>query len=208
MLAGVYFIGAVIISLLAAFWLDLRLKTLLAANRPYLWGFFFGSICFLACVPLAALSALEAIRAALDGKWPACSVHEVYTLVFAVNAFCGWFIIRRKRWAWALGALLGPISAFPVLRDLLGPDPVYLSLLGCILWPVNWAYGRNRWVEFHSQASAPAPADKKRFEPVRLLTSLEAKAQPQDLPPLSWQGTTQPPEHVPALPMLTAVSRS
>ncbi len=205
LLAGVYFIGAVIISLLAAFWLDLRLKSLLPTNGPYLWGFFFGSICFLACFPLAALSALEAIRAALSGKWAACSVHEVSTLVFAANALCGWFILRRKRWAWALGTFLGPISAFPALRDLLGPDPVFLSFLGCIIWPVNYVYGRNRWTEFRIQASAPATADNKPFEPVRLLTSLEAKAQLQDLPPLSRESTTQPPEHLPALPMLESV---
>jgi len=163
MFAGVYLTGAVIISLLAAFRWDLRLKARLPANRPYMWGFFFGCIC-IAYVPLAGLSALEMVRAALRGKWAACDFQGIYTVLFALNVACGWFIIRRKGWAWALGTFLGPICAFPVLRDLLGPVLVHVGFLGYIIWLVNYVYGRNRWAEFHNQASAPAPAANKPFE--------------------------------------------
>jgi hypothetical protein len=165
MLAGVYLTGAVIISLLAAFRWDLRLKARLPANRPYMWGFFFGGICILCCVPLAGLSGFEMVAAALRAKWAACDVHGIYTLVFALNAFCGWCIIRRKGWAWVLGTFLGPICAFPVLRDLLGPVLVHAGFLGYTIWLVNYVYGRNRWAEFHNRASGPAPAAQKPFEP-------------------------------------------
>ena len=161
MLAGVYFTGAVIISLLAAFRWDLRLKARLPTNRPYMWGFFFGCICLLACFPLAAVSALEVVRAASRARWPACQIHGIYTLVFGLNAACGWFITRRKGWAWVLGTLLGPICAFPVLRDLLGPGLAHLGFLGYSIWLVNYAYGRSRWTAFHQLASATAPAASK-----------------------------------------------
>jgi hypothetical protein len=164
MLAGVYLTGAVIISLVAAFWWDLRLKARRSAARPYMWGFFFGCIC-IAYVPLAALSALEVVAAALRAKWAACDVHAFFTVLFALNVACGWFIIRRKGWAWALGTLLGPICAFPVLRDLLGPVLGHVGFLGCIIWLVNYVYGRNRWAEFRNRASAPAPAAAKALEP-------------------------------------------
>ena len=161
MLAGIYFTGAVIISLLAAFRWDLRLKARLPTNCPYMWGFFFGCICMLACAPLAALSALEVVRAASRARWAASHVHGIYTLVFALSAVCGWFITRRKGWAWALGTVLGPICAFPVLRDLLGPGLAHLGFLGYSIWLVNYAYGRARWAEFHQRASATGPAASK-----------------------------------------------
>ena len=200
LLAGVYIIGAIIIGLLAAFGLDLRLKARLPGSRPYMWGFFFGCIC-IACVPLAALSALEMVGAALRAKWAAYDVHGIYTLVFALNAICGWFIIRRKGWAWILGTFLSPICAFPVLRDLLGPALAHLGFLSYIIWLLNYVYGRKRWAELQNQASEPAPADNKHFEPVRLLTSLEAKAQPHGVPALCGQGTIQPAEHSAVLPI-------
>jgi len=165
MLAGIYLTGAVMISLLAAFRWYLRLKARLPASRPYMWGFFFGCICILTCVPLAGLSGFEMVRAALRAKWTAYDVHGIHTLVFALNAVSGWLIIRRKGWAWVLGTFLGPICAFPVLRDLLGPGLAHLGFVGYIIWLVNYVYGRNRWAEFHKQASAPAPAAQKPFEP-------------------------------------------
>jgi hypothetical protein len=198
LLAGVYLVGAIVISLLAAFGLELRLKARLPANWPYMWGFFFGCIC-IAYVPLAALSALEMVRAALRAKWAAYEVHAIYTLVFALNVVCGWFILRRKGWAWILGTFFSPICAFPVLRDLLGPDLAHLGFLGYIIWLVNYVYGRKRWAEFHKQASEPPSADNKPFEPLRLLTSLEAKARPQEVLTLYGQGTIQPSEHSPAV---------
>jgi len=165
MLAGIYFTGAVVISLLAAFRWDLRLKARLPANRPYMWGFCFGCICILACAPLAAVSAIEVVRAASRTRWGASHVHGIYTLLFGLNAVCGWFITRRKGWAWVLGTLLGPICACPVLRDLLGPGLAYLAFLGYGIWLVNYAYGRSRWAEFHPLASATAPATRKCLKP-------------------------------------------
>jgi hypothetical protein len=205
LLAGVYLVGAVVISLLAAFGLDLRLKARLPSNWPYTWGFFFGCIC-IACVPLAALSALEMVRAALRAKWAAYEVHAIYTLVFALNVVCGWFTLRRKGWAWILGTFLSPICAFPVLRDLLGPDLAHLGFLGYTIWLVNYVYGRKRWAEFQNQTSEPARADNKPSEPLRLLTSLEAKARPQEVLTLCGQGTIQAAEHSPDVPIPKFVS--
>ena len=197
LLAGVYLVGAVVISLLVAFRLDLRLKARLPANRPYMWGFFFGCIC-IAYIPLAALSGNEMVAAASRAKWAAYEVHGIYTLVFALNVVGGWFILRRKGWAWILGTFLSPICAFPVLRDLLGPDLAQIGFLGYLIWLVNYVYGRNRWAEFHKEASAPA--DNKPFEPLRLLTSLEAKAQAHDGLTPGWQETIQTSEDSPAVP--------
>ena len=166
LLAGVYVVGAVIVSLVAAFRLDLRLESRLSANRGYMWGFFFGCLCIACCVPLAALSGIEMVRAALRAKWAAGEVHGIYTFVFALNAVCGWHIIRRRGWAWILGSLLAPLCAFPVLRDLLGPVLAQAGFLGGITWLVNYVYGRNRWAEFHDHACAPARAENLPAEPV------------------------------------------
>lgn len=186
--------GAVIISLLAAYWLDLRLKARLPANRTFMWGFFFGCIC-IAFAPLAVLSGVEAMAAASRAKWAACQVHAIYTVIFALNVVSGGFILRRKSWAWILGTCLSPICAFPVLRDLLGPDLALLGFSGCIIWLANYLYGRKRWAEFHKPSCAPALADHKLSEPWRLLTSVEAKAQRHDMPTPCLEDTLQSPEH-------------
>ena len=205
LLAGACMTGAVIISLLTAYWLDLRLKARLPANRTFMWGFFFGCIC-IAFAPLAVLSGVEAMAAASRAKWAAYQVHVIYAVVFALNAVSGGFILRRKSWAWILGTCLSPICAFPVLRDLLGPDLVLLGFSGCIIWLVNYPYGRKRWAEFHKQSWAPALADHKPSEPWRLLTSVEAKAQRHDMPTLGSQDTIQFPAHSPTLQIPDPVS--
>jgi hypothetical protein len=166
MVTGVYLTGAVIIGLLAAFRWELRLKARLPACHTYMWGFFFGCICILGCFPLAALSVVETIRAVLLGKWAAYEVHGIYAVLFALNAACGWFIIRRKGWAWVLGTFLAPICGFPVLRDLLGPVFLDVGFLGYGLWVVNCVYGRKRWFEIHHPESVTAPAAARPFEPV------------------------------------------
>ncbi len=164
LLAGSYLTGAVVISLVTAFWLDQRLAGRLPGSRTYMWGFFFGCIC-IAYVPLAALSALETVRAGLYSRRAACEVHGVYTLIFALNVVCGWFIIRRKAWAWVIGTLLGPVCAFPVLRDLFGSMVVYIGFVGYVIWPVNYLYGRSRWGELHVGASVPEAAGREPCGP-------------------------------------------
>ncbi len=191
LLAGVYLVGALILSLLAAFWFDLRLKARLPANRPYTWGFFFGCLCIACCVPLAAVSGLETVRAALSGKWAACEIHAIYSLLFGLSAICGWGIVKRKGWAWILGTLLGPISAFPVLRDFLGHVLAPAGFLGCIILLVNYLYGRKRWSEFHLPAPTPAPADSKLAEPIA--------PEPTPLLPLSPGAPAKRPSAEPAL---------
>jgi len=153
--AGVYLRRGRHRQLVAAFRLDLRLESRLAANRPYMWASSSVHLHRLLC-PLAALSAIEMVGAGLRAKWAACEVTEIYTLVFALNAVSGWFILRRKGWAWVLGSLLGPTCAFPVLRDLVGPALPNFEFIGWGIWLVNYVYGRNRWAEFHNRASAPA----------------------------------------------------
>lgn len=205
LLSGAYLAAAVIISLLAAFRLDSGLKARLPASRTFMWGFFFGCM-GIAFLPLAVLSALAAVAAASSARWAAYLVHGVYTIVFASNVVCGGFILRRRRWAWVLGTFLTPICAFPVLRDLLGPDLAPVGLSACTIWLVNYVYARKRWPELHNQASATAPADHRPFEPVRFLTSLEAKAQRHDVPAQCSQDNTQVPEHSPTLAIPAARS--
>ena len=156
LLAGVYIVGAVILSLVVAY----RLNSRLPGNRPYMWGFFFGCVC-IACVPLVVASAVETVVAFSRERWVACHLHGICTVVFALTTVCGWFIVRRRGWAWLLGSLLGPVCAFPVLQDLLGWMVANVGYLGGIVWAINYAYGRNRWGEFYGVAPVPAPdADK------------------------------------------------
>jgi hypothetical protein len=205
LLASVYFTGAIILSLLAAFRLDLRLKTVLPGNRSYFWGFFFGCIC-ISFLPLAALSAVETVDAASRARWAAYEIHGVYTVIFALNVVCGWLIIRRQGWAWILGTLVSPVAAFPVVRDLVGPDLEYLGFLGYGIWLVNCGYGLKRWAEFQHRSSAATAAEQQPFEPQRLLTSLEAKAQSCDAPAPFLEAAMAPPGHSLALPAPAHVS--
>jgi hypothetical protein len=50
---------------------------------------------------------------------------------FGLHAVAGWFIIKRKPWAWVVGTVFS---------------------FNIFLWVINYAYGRNRWREF-----APGP---------------------------------------------------
>lgn len=156
LLAGAYIAGALILSLVVAYRLDLRLRARLPGNRSYTWGFFFGCVCITSCVPLAAVSAVETVGAFLLERWVAGQFHGICTAVFALTAVCGWFIVRRRGWAWLLGSLLGPVCAFPVLQDLLGWMAMNVGFVGGIVWAINYVYGRNRWGEFRGVAAVPA----------------------------------------------------
>lgn len=43
-----------------------------------------------------------------------------------IQGICGWFIIKRKRWAWAVGTV---------------------ASLNLVLWIINCIYTRKRWKE-------------------------------------------------------------
>jgi hypothetical protein len=117
---------AVVASIFIAFRLETRLKARLPDSQPYRWGFYIGCIS-IAGVPFMLqmlVAALIAMKANQQGVATECFIQTVY---FAVQAVCGWFIIKRKRWAWAVGTA----ASFNI-----------------VLWIANGIYARNRWDEF------------------------------------------------------------
>src|ERR1039458_7272056 len=85
--------------------LEKRLKAKNPATRPYRWGFLFG--CFLvAQAPFALLCAVQALAAGLGSRGDEFGLDLAMAVVFTINAVSGWFVIRRKRWAWVAGTVL------------------------------------------------------------------------------------------------------
>jgi hypothetical protein len=82
-----------------------------------------------------ALAALGAMRTNQPGVSTECFL---YTAYFAVQAVCGWFIIKRKRWAWAVGTA----ASFNI-----------------VWWIANSIYAKNRWQEFVGVPYAPTPEE-------------------------------------------------
>ena len=114
---------ATAISIPVALFLDKRLAARLPHTRPYKWGFYLGCMNIIVCAPLALLlfgiagfgKTSDALLAGVvGGAW------------FLFHAVCGFYIIKRRRWAWVLGTVL----SFNVLE-----------------WVINGIYVRNRWQE-------------------------------------------------------------
>lgn len=136
-LSWLYICLAIVSSIFAAFALEKRLKARIPTARPYRWGFYVGSM-GLACAPLALFCGAAMIVAGRNERWVTFGECLAFTVFFALHAICGWFIVRRTRWAWVVG-----------------------SLLSCniFVWVINYVYGRNRWVEFGSQPDGSTGAE-------------------------------------------------
>jgi hypothetical protein len=129
-LSGLYILGVVLVSIYFAGTLDVRLMVRNPAARRYGWGFYSGCM-GVACAPAALLMMLFVVKTGMNGNWIASGKCLVYTVFFTVNVFSGWFIIRRKRWAWVVGTIFS---------------------CNIFVWIINYYYGRNRWAEFVGDA--------------------------------------------------------
>lgn len=107
-----------------AFQLEKKLKEHLPRTRPYKWGFFFGCI-NMACAPLALLMLFLIPEGGDDA-----AIGLLLFIYFGVLTLCGYFIIKRKRWAWVVGTILQ---------------------FNIISWIINGVYQKNRWCEFKSE---------------------------------------------------------
>lgn len=152
-----YFFVAVAASIFVALKLEKRLKARLPATRPYRWGFYVGCI-GVAGIPFVALMALASLGAMITKQPGVATECLVYTVYFAVQAVCGWFIIKRKRWAWAVGTA----ASFNI-----------------IWWIANTIYAKNRWQEFVGVPYTPPP-DEAAFELLDAATKLEAQGRVQE----------------------------
>lgn len=150
LLSWLYVLAAIVSSIFVALALEKRLKVQMPATRPYRWGFYVGSM-GLACAPLALFFGAATIVAGRNDRWEGVGSCSVLTVFFTLHAICGWFIIRRTRWAWVVGTILS---------------------CNIFVWVINFIYGRNRWKEFGSQFgdSASPELQTQASAPRRSLT--------------------------------------
>jgi hypothetical protein len=109
-------------------------------------------------VPLGGISGLATLAAGLAGEQRHMLVGGGATVFFALHAVCGWFIIRRKRWAWVIGTLLSISPA---------------------IWIPNAIYGSNRWKEFAGIPYGPARTESEGYELLHVATKLEVEGRVQ-----------------------------
>lgn len=114
----------------AALFLESRRERLRIGTRPYTWAYFqgTGSLLFGSVGSIATLLA--------DGWTEEPGAIAFGLLLFATYAVSGWYVVRRRRWAWVLFTVMtvNPIS-----------------------WIVNYIYGRNRWAELVPLGREPDP---------------------------------------------------
>jgi hypothetical protein len=133
-LSWLYILAAIVTSIFVALSIEKRRTVQMPATRPYRWGFYVGSM-GLACAPLALFFAAATVVAGRNDRWEGVGYCSVLTVFFALHAICGWFIVRRTRWAWVVGTILS---------------------CNIFVWIINFIYGRNRWQEFGSQPGGSA----------------------------------------------------
>jgi hypothetical protein len=118
-------VGLIVSAVIASF-LETRRQSKTPSTMPYGWGYFFG-LAEIMCVGLfTLLFAVCAIILFYHQQWygfGGCAIVSAWCLI---QGICGWFIIKRKRWAWTVGTI---------------------ASLNLILWITNWIYARNRWKE-------------------------------------------------------------
>jgi len=117
----VYAFGAAIVSIFAAQILERRLKAQLPQTLPYRWGYYVGCIC-LASAPFALLFACKAAFFAANEKWGLFGTYLVYTAHSSFLTLCGWFIIKRRWWAWVIGTIFSFNMLFWITNSIYGPN--------------------------------------------------------------------------------------
>jgi hypothetical protein len=151
-LLDLYLFFAIGFSIWMAFRFEMRFKARLPHTRPYKWGFYMGWMGIL-CAPIALLLLSLTVMHGEDADIFGVFVMGVW---FLAHSVCGFFIVRRKQWAWVVGTIL---------------------LLNPIAWIINGIYARNRWKEFAEEAgdfplpSVPHPDATTPAVPPSLPTS-------------------------------------
>ena len=138
--------------------LQRRLEARSPATLPYCWGFYFGCLAVAGGTLLGAIGGLATVASALAGAWKDVIFNAGVTVFCMVQAVCGWFIIRRKRWAWVIGTILS---------------------INPVVWVANAIYGRNRWKEFAGIPYGPARTESEGYELLHVATKLEVEGRVQ-----------------------------
>lgn len=157
-LCYLYLFVAVLVSIFAAQSLEKRLKSKVPATRPYRWGFYVGCM-GVACVPFVVLMAVATLVSGMGGSYGVAVKFAAYMTLFTVHTISGWFVIRRKRWAWVLST----ISSFNI-----------------VIWFINYVYGSNRWGEFAGEPYGPAGTEDEGYELLSDATNLERQGRVQE----------------------------
>jgi len=117
-------------SAFASFLLEARRKGRATGLCAYTWGYFQGSSGLL----LGTLTLLFSLSAAESN-----GINSTLAVVFVMGAAwatAGYYVIRRRRWAW-------------VVHTIASFNPAW--------WMINYVYARNRWNEFVTPDKPTAP---------------------------------------------------
>lgn len=154
----VYVIIAAIVSIEASFQLEQRLKARTPATRPYKWGFFTGCM-GVSCAPFAFLSIIGLTNTWTKGDLDVFAVLLATGVWSVISAISGWFVIRRKRWAWVVATIFS---------------------FNIVVWIINYIYGRNRWGEFIGEPYCSAGTEDEGYELLQDATRLETQGRIQE----------------------------
>jgi hypothetical protein len=132
-IAYFYIFGAVIVSICLAQILEKRLKRQSPETLPYRWGYYFGCA-NLSCAPFALLFTCLAIIFAVYDKPQLFGEYSFYAAYFGFLATCGWFIVKRRWWAWVCGTIFS---------------------FNIVLWIINGVYGSKRRKELSKKSGIP-----------------------------------------------------
>lgn len=110
-------------TLVAAYRLEGRHADKAPQTLPYTWGYWTGCSWLVWSSLLG--TGLLATSKSDDAVWVG--------MLFLVLAIPGYYVIKRRRWAW-------------IVVTILSFSP--------ILWIAHWIYGRNRWAELEAEAGA------------------------------------------------------
>lgn len=147
--AAVAFFGSIGLS----FWLEKMRKKKLLATRPYTWGYFYGCS-GVSCAPLvvAGLFFVMTNGGSYNFSDEDSFALFIICLFFALHSVCGWFIIKRSRWAW----IVGTIFSF---------NP--------ILWLAHFIYVTNRWGEMKLESTKKRQSKENCPVPPKVFSPLE-----------------------------------
>ena len=133
---------AVGISIARADALEKRLKVRMPNTRPYKWGFYVGcmSIAF-AILPLLAVMVAIVITVMTGKIYADIDDTEFFPFILVfIHGFCGFFIIKRKRWAWIVSIIFS---------------------FNPFVWIINGIYAGRRWREFAEESGKTSDLNLK-----------------------------------------------
>jgi hypothetical protein len=102
-----------------------RVKRELANTQPYTWGLYQG----LGALLFGVVMLVGGIAAGGEGFLGGLALFGLYGIT-------GWFVVKRRRWAWVL---------------------LTVATFNPFLWIAHYVYGRNRWSEWVHEAAMRSP---------------------------------------------------